>query len=225
MGGMQMGGGAMELLGLLRIEEVRKDKQIDMDESTWETISTAQRDIMGDMRNFRDMSEDERAAKMKEMGDKAKDLVDEALSPGQQERLMGLIVQRNGVRSVMNDMIADKIGMTADDTKKVQAAMTKATEGMRAKFEEFRNSAGEGERPDFTKMREMMTEAQKDVEKAIEGELSKSHKEQLEALKGAKFDFPEEQRGGFGGGRPGGAGGQPGNRPRGGRPGGDNPPN
>jgi hypothetical protein len=204
-GGM---GGALELLGLLRMEEVRNE--IKMEDSTWEAVQEAQQDAMGDLRGIRDMSEDERAAKIKEIGTKAQDLVDEVLEPAQQKRLLGLLVQQRGVRSVTNSMVAKEISLSEDGVKKATEAMMQSMEGMREKMR-----PAEGERPDFTKMREAMEEANKEADKAIEATLSDDQKKALDALKGEKFEFPEQPAFGGGRGGPGGAGGRgrPGARP------------
>ncbi len=218
MRGGAMGGGAMELLRLLPIEGVAKD--IGLDEESLEAIQTAQRDLMGDMRGLRDLSEDERAEKMtemmKKMNDGAKELLNE-LSPEQQKRLMGLLVQRDGNRAAMNELVAKEIDLGEEDLKKVREAVGKVTAEMGEKMAALR-TGGDGERPDFTKMREMMEESNKDMEKAVTENLTKEHIAALEAMKGEKFEFPAVQ--GFGGrGGPGGGRGGPGGGGRGGRPG------
>jgi hypothetical protein len=205
------GGGAMELLGLLRMEEVREE--IKMEESTYEAVQKAQGEMMGEMRGLRDMSESERAAKVKEMGEKTQDLMDECLEPSQQKRLLGLYAQQAGARAVMNSLVAKEIELSEEGIKKCQEAMTKSMESMREKMR-----PADGERPDFTKMREMMQEAMKDATKAVEDTLTAAQKKALEELKGEKFEFPEQAfgRGGPGGGA--GRGGRPGGQ-RGARPG------
>lgn len=219
MGGM-MGGGASELLGLLRIEEVRKE--IELDEESLQAIETAQQDLMAQARGMRDMTPEQRAEKMKEMNSAAQDLLDEALQPEQQKRLMGLLVQRNGNRAAMNEVVAKEIGLEEKEIDQVREAATEARGDMRERFQALRG--GDGERPDFSKMQEMMEEIYKDVDKAIAAKLSEEQLKALEALKGEKFEFPQRAAfGGRGAGGPGARDGRPGGRPeRGNRPGNDN---
>ncbi len=221
-GGLSMGG-ALELISLLRMEEVQKEVEM-----TAETYQAVQESVFGGMAGMRDLSETERTAKMKEMNEKAKELLDEVLSPEHQKRLMGLLVQQNGNRAASNDLIAKEIGLDEAGIKKVEEAVTKAGEASRAKMQEMMAAArggggGAGGGFDPAKFQEMRDSMQKDTDKAIADVLTDAHKKALEALKGDKFAFPERQqfgRGGPGGG-PGGGGPPGGGRTRGARPGGD----
>lgn len=212
-GGFSMGG-ALDLIGLLRMEEVQKEVGLSAE------AAQAARDAMPDMRELFGASAEDRTAKLKEANTKAQEVLDEVLSPDKQKRLMGLYAQQAGVRSVTNDLIAKEIGLDTAGIAKVKEATEKAATGMREKFQEVRDSG------DFSKMREMMEASQKETEKAILDVLSDDQEKALEALKGEKFTFPERTfgRGGPGGG-PGGPGGPGGGRGEGGgrtRPGSDN---
>lgn len=208
MGGGMSGAGATELLTLLRDEKVREE--VEVSEDVMKAIQEAQAPLREKMRGLRDMSEQERTALMKEMGDSAQDLMDEVLTPAQQKRLMGLLVQQNGVRSVMNSLVAKQIGLDEKGTKKVQDALQAFGEEMREKMTKVRESG------DFSTMREQMGSMREDMEKKLGEALTKDQAKALEELKGEKFEFSENQRGGrggFGGGQgggPGGAGGRPG---------------
>lgn len=231
-------GPALELMGLLRMEEVRKD--IELDDEVWEVV---QEKTQVDFRAMRDMSEDERAKKMEEMNSVAQDLMDEALEPSQQERLMGLLAQQAGPRAALNDIVAEKIGLKDASKKKLQEALEKQGEEMREKMQSVfaemgfgrgggrgpGGAGGEGGRPDFTQMREKMEEMRKESTEALEAEFKKVDAgafKKFEDLKGEKFEFPQfggfggrgGGPGGFGGGRGGRGGGEAGGR--GGRPGG-----
>jgi hypothetical protein len=237
--GFGFGGGATELMMLLRMEEVRKE--VDMTDETYEAVQTAARENMSGLADLRDASEAERTAKMKELNDKTQELLDEVLSPDHQKRLMGLLVQQRGMSASTNDLIAKEIGLDEAGVKKVEEAAAKSREGMREKMMEVFQAArgggagGAGGGFDREKMQAMMEENQKETDKAIAAVLTEPQKKALENLKGAKFEFPEGGmfggRGGFGGGRgaggpgggrPGGAGGRPGGA--GGRPGGGGRP-
>lgn len=208
-------GGALELAGLLRDEKVQKE--VEMTADTYSAI----RDAMPDMRELFSASEGERTAKLKEANEKAKEMLDEVLSPEHQKRLMGLLVQQNGNRAAANDLIAKEIGLDDAGMKKVQEAATKATEEMTAKMREMFSGGGGAGGFDREKMTEMRDNAQKDTDKAIAAVLSAEQLAALEALKGEKFEFSPRTFGGPGGGGPGGRGGAGGGRP-GARPGSDN---
>lgn len=216
-GGMSMGG-ALDLINLLRMEEVQKELEMSGD------AAKAVRDMMGnimpDMRALFGASETERAKMLKESSTKAQEVLDEVLSPEHQKRLLGLYAQQNGFRSVANELVAKEIGLDEAGIAKVKEAAAKAGEDARAKMRGMRESGGEF---DFTKMREMMEAATKEAEKAVQDVLTDDQEKALETLKGEKFTFPE--RPAFGGGRggPGGPGGdRGGDRGGRGRPGSDN---
>ncbi len=210
-GGMGMSmGSALELLSLLRMEEVQKEIGVSSEDYT------ALQGALPDMRALFQAEESERDAKLKEANTKAQELIDEALSSKQQTRLMGLLVQQQGMRAVTNELVAKHIGLDAAKTEEIKAVMTKSGEEMRDKMREA-FSGGGGDRE---KMREAMEGMRKELDEAVATKLSDAQKKALEELKGDAFTFPERR--GFGGG-PGaggpGAGGAPGggrNRNRGG---------
>lgn len=206
MGGMgAMGGGAMQLLNLLRMEEVRKEVNVSAD--AYEAIQKAQRDAFSNMGNLREASEEERTKAMKDMNTKAEELLEEVVDPAGMKRLMGLLVQQQGNSAVVNELIAKEVGLKDAEVKALGEAVTKASEEGRTKMREMFQGGGP---PDREKMTEMMAEMRKKSDAAIDEKLTAEQKKALEALKGAKFTFPEG--GGFGRG-PGGAPGGGRNRP------------
>ncbi len=185
-GGMGMSmGSALEVLGLLRVEEVQKE--VGLSPEAYKQIQEA----MPDLRSLFQADESERAAKLKEANAKAQDLIDEALSPKQQTRLLGLLVQQQGMRAVSNEMVAKQIGLDAAKTEEIKAVITKSNEGMRDKM---REAFGSGDR---NKMREMFEDMRKETDAAIAAKLTDAQKKALEELKGDAFTFPERR--GFGG--------------------------
>ena len=208
MGGFQVPA-ALELMGLLRDEKVRKE--VSLEEDTYEAIREAQ----PDMQAMFQASEDERAKMMKEANTKAQDMLDEVFEPAQQKRLMGLLVQQRGNSAVTNELIAKEIGLDEAGIKKVQEVAQESQSSVREKMREMFQGGGP---PDREKMQEAMAEARKAGDEAIAKALTADQKQKLEALKGEKFEFSENAGfGGFGRG-PGGGGRGPG----GGRPGGNN---
>lgn len=219
MGGMMGGGG---VLSLLRMEEVRKELQIDESQTKkLEEISTAIRDSMPrlDFAGLRDLSDEERTKKMDEfqkaMADATKKQeakLDDILDPDQSSRLMGLLVQRENVRAVLSyDKVAAAITLTDEQKTKLTTIDRESRNGMRQRGGGGAGGAG-GERPDFAQIREQMEKARKETEEKMAAVLTDAQKKKLEELKGAKFEFPERGFGGPGGGQ-GPGGGRPG-RPR-----------
>lgn len=207
-GGMGMSlGSALEVLALLRMEEVQKEVSLSPD--AYKAVQSA----MPDMRSLFQADESERAAKLKEANTKAQELIDEALSAKQQKRLLGLLVQQQGMRALSNEMVAKQLGLDAAKTEEIKAVMTKTGEEMRDKMRE----AFSGGDRDREKMREMMESVRKELDQAVVAKLSDDQKKALEELKGDAFTFPERR--GFGG--PGGGGPGPGG-PGGGQGGGRN---
>lgn len=234
--GMMGAGGAMQLLGLLGMEEVRKE--VNVSSEVYEAIQTKQREAMAGMAGLRDASEEERTKIMKDMNTKAQELLDEAVEPAGMKRLMGLLLQQQGQSAATNELIAKEIGLKDPELKAVTEVVTKMNEERGTKMREmFTGGAGGGAgggAPDAAAMAEMrkkMTdltaELRKKSDTAIDEKLTAEHKKAIETLKGEKFTFPEGGgfggfggRGGAGGGRGGaGGGGAGGGRTR---PGSDN---
>lgn len=206
-GGMGMSmGSALELLSLLRMEEVQTE--IGLSPDAYKAVQSA----LPDMRSLFQADESERAEKLKEANAKAQDLIDEALSPKQQTRLLGLLVQQQGMRALSNELVAKQLGLDAAKTEEIKAVMTKAGEEMRDKMREA-FSGGGGDRE---KMREMFESMGKELDQAVAAKLSDEQKKALEELKGDAFTFPERRGFGGPGGRGPGGGGPGGGRNRGG---------
>ena len=212
MGGMfgsMMGGGALQLMGLLRNEDVRKE--IDLSDDVFQAIQDAQGDTFSKMRGLRDASEEDQKKIMEEVNSSAQDLMDEVLTPDQQKRLMGLLAQIVGPPSVMNSLIAKELSLP----ESTRADLAKEAEAFGTKMREMFTSAREnGSFPDFSKIQESLDEFSKNVE----SKLSDSQKKAFEQLKGEKTALADAGimglmgsamgGGGFGGrGGPGGPGG------------------
>jgi len=136
--------------------------------------------------------------KIRKAAAEAEDKLGEILDPTQAERLIGLIIQREGVRSINSKMVAGKLGVT-DDQKAKMAEMEK--ENMEKMREMFQGGFG-------PEMRDKMRAFRDESESKMKEILTAAQKEQMESLKGTEFKFPEPQMRGPGG--RGGAGGGPG---------------
>ncbi len=215
MGGMfgsMMGGGALQLMGLLRNEDVRKE--IDLSDDVFQAIQDAQGDTFSKMRGLRDASEEDQKKIMEEVNGSAQELMDEVLTPDQQKRLMGLLAQIVGPPSVMNSLIAKELSLP----ESTRADLAKEAEAFGTKMREMFTSAREnGSFPDFGKIQESLDEFSKNVE----SKLSASQQTAFEQLKGEKTALADagimglmgSAMGGGGGlGGRGGPGGPGGNR-------------
>ena len=156
--GAAPGGGAMQLMGLLNMEEVRKE--VGLSEEIWEAIpDEAKRPDWGQMR---DASPEERTEKLAEYNQTVTDTLDEVLELPKQRRLLGLLAQQGGFATVANELVAKEIGLDEEGIKKVREAVQEAQEStqseMREMFSGFgrRGGGAEGERPDREEMRTKM---------------------------------------------------------------------
>lgn len=202
-----MGGGG--LFSLTQVAEVQAELKIDEDqkmelEAIGKEMSDARRALMPaladggrpDMAKMRELM-----PKMAEMQTKYEGKLEEVLDPKQMDRLLGLFVQRDEIRTLSNAIVAAKLKIT-DEQKAELAKIEKANgEAMMSAF-----SGGGGGGGD---MREKFQAMRKENEEKTMGILTAEQKKTMEDMKGAKFEFPQR---GFGG--PGGPGGPGGGRTR-----------
>ena len=219
MGGMMGGMGGGGVTGLLMMKEVREELKLDEDQvAELEDLGKAMMESMKNMRpqgggggqppNPQDIQA--MMAKVQKANEENEAKVEEILDPKQFDRLVGLYIQRANLQSLNTKLVATRLGITEEQKTKV-AEINKANgEKMREKMRElFQDGFGPDAREKMGKMRD-------EADAKIKEILTAKQKEDMEALKGAEFKFPEPQwRGGPGG--PGGPGGGRGNR----RPGGD----
>ncbi len=211
-GGFGRGGGGY--IGLLSVEEVRKE--IELLDDQWTQIqkigedarNAAQQSGQGfDREAFAQLSEEERNKRIAEMTEQFQKRtnetnakVKEVLLPHQTERLDQLALQQRGVRALADAEVAGKLQLTEDQKKKLQAIQDEESERRRAAFE----NRGEGGRPNFN-FEEMRAQAEK-VEQDMLAVLNDQQKKSFDEMKGKPFTFPQPQfgRGGNRGNREGG---------------------
>ena len=210
-GGPQRGGragGADNPQRLLRSEAVQKelemtDEQIELIKELGEGRGRGQGVDREALRaEMEGLSDEERAAKIKEMRDsrskEQKEKLNEILLPHQMDRLSQLSVQasaQNGARSLLGGPLAEKLNIT--DEQKEQLRET--AEELQKKFDE-----------EVAKLRAEMQA------KLVET-LTSEQQAELKEITGEKFTFERQQRGdrfagGAGGGRDRGGRGGAGNR-------------
>lgn len=202
MGGM-MGGG---MLGLLQNEKVQKEIDLDADQKEkLQKLAAEMRETMrskmGDMSN---LSNEERRAKMEEMGKEIQKMgeetqkkVDGILLPKQLERVKQIQIQVQGTRALSNADVAKELGLSDEQKEKIKSINEENMKAMRDMFSGGRPSAED---------REKMSKAREENQKKLMDVLTAEQKEKFEKMKGEKFDV-SALRGGFGGN-----GGRRGNR-------------
>ncbi|MBX3420003.1 MAG: hypothetical protein KF752_00460 [Pirellulaceae bacterium] len=203
MGGMG-GGGPTQLLGMLGIDEVRKE--LGLTDDVYQAVQASQGEIFGKMRGMRDASEGERAKMREEANTASQELLDEVLTPEKQKRLLGIMVQIVGPPAVMNPSVAKEIGLSESAIEAIRKEMESFGEKAREQFTALRSG---GEFPDIAKIQEMITTMREEVNAAVESKLTDANKKSLEALKGEKFELPDNGPFGMFGRGAGGFGGPP----------------
>jgi Spy/CpxP family protein refolding chaperone len=213
-GGRGFGGGG-SLLDLARIEAVQKEIEVVDDQLT--AINKladelrAQRDSQqGERPDFRNMSEEQRDklfAEMRARREKeslaANAKLAEILLPPQITRLEEISLQQRGTSALGDPKVAEKLGLSADQKKKLEETMTANMESMRSKMQElFQGGNRDG-------IREKMQELRKEADEKVLAALTADQKAKFESLKGQPFQMPE---GAFGRGRGGDRGGDRGGR-------------
>ena len=127
------------------------------------------------------MSAEDRA-KMQENMDaaqaKSEAKIADILDPKQMDRLVGLYLQRDGVRTFRSKTVSTRLEITEDQKAKLTAQATAAREEMNAAM----SSGG-----DF---REVMEKFGKESEEKAMGLLTAAQKTKMEEMKGPKFEFP-----------------------------------
>lgn len=215
-----IGFGGINLLSVAANEAVQKE--IGADEATAgkiRSLNDEHRDAIQNEApfNFRDLqnlSDDERAAKVREWNEKRSAVtakfepkLKEALSADQFKRVKEIYVQALGSQALTNREIAKELALSEDQTKKISDLQSEY-DGKRREL--FAGGAGADARAKFGELRE--EEANKVTEV-----LTKEQQDKFAALKGKEFDT-SVLRQGRGGNRPGGDGNRPGGTRRAKRP-------
>jgi hypothetical protein len=201
-GGFGRGGGMMgnNPLTLLRNPNVQKELELSDDQK--KSVDDLNTDMRSSFQGLRDLSADERTAKIKEENDKIQKKVDDLLLPNQKERLDELQLQARGSQALTDPKVAEKLNLT-DDQK--QSLTKLASDYQQKRMDLFQG----GGRPDMDAVNNLRTE-ENDKAMAI---LTADQKDQFTKMEGKIVD-PSLLRGNFGGrgGRNRGNGGNGGNR-------------
>jgi len=211
-GGFGGFGGLAGNIGLLMREDVNKEIELlDDQQEELQELQSGMRDRMREVfANFREMSDDERREAMTDFGKSLQEDIDEVLLPHQSKRLKQISLQQRmqgGTARGLRGEVAEELGLSDDDLEEIEEKSREAAEELQKKISELR------------------AEAQKEL---LNDVLSPSQQKKLKDMLGEKFEFAQQQRGGFGGrggdagrGGDGGRGGRGGFGGRGGDRGGD----
>jgi hypothetical protein len=222
------------LLGLLRIPAVREEIELfpDQEEALRKIGERAFEEIREaggiDFRGLRNASEEERreafeklSEQRRKMERKVREGLEEVLLPGQLERLEEIALQQQGVRALTNsDKVAAALEITADQQSKFESIEDKYREKQREVRSEMREMFATREEPRdraeirkaFEEVREKMEQLRKEREKEMLAVLTAEQRQSLNDMKGEPFEMPAAEdrfgRGGPGGFRRGGRGGE-----------------
>jgi len=216
MGGMAQSPSAMWSM-LLRSEKVQKELELVDDQKAklkevGEKAMARMREAFSGGGDFRNMSDEQRRARMAEFQKKGQELAEqtkkdiaEVLLPHQVERLDQIALQVLGVQALADKEVQESLGLTEDQKQQMQKAREEVGEKIRAMF------APGAERPENPG--ERMQSLRKEAEEKVSAVLTAEQKEKFEKKKGPKFDVdpaelfprgPGRKPGGGPGAKPGG---------------------
>jgi len=210
-------GGGTSLLALTGVEAVQKEiDMVDEQKADLDKLRAAQRENRGDrtggfdFRALRELSEEERNAKMAEFREKAtaerakrekeeNAKVAEILLPPQLARVHEIRIQLMGLRALGDKEVIAKLSITTAQQKQITEIPEKAREAARAEmreaFSNLRDLSREERTEAFTKFREKAQTQEKETEKKVMAVLTAKQKTDFAAMKGEPFKMPERQAG------------------------------
>jgi Spy/CpxP family protein refolding chaperone len=200
-GGGGFGGfGQVRTSDLLRDDKVKAELNLVPDqEKKIEDLAEANRDKAREFfGSLRDLSDEERTAKIEEFRAQTQKEYDAILLPQQRDRLKQLMLQRSSQFSRGPGGLSDDLMKELNITDAQKEALTKKAEDIRADVQK--------------KVAKIQDEAKAEILSVLTSE----QRAKLEKLMGSKFEFSPPQFGGFGG--QGGQGGRPGQGGQGNRP-------
>lgn len=120
-------------LGLLSQKSVQEELKLSAEqlEKATQAITKQRESMMG----LRDLGQEERLAKMREMNEAAEKTVKEFLKPEQATRLRQVFLQVQGGRALANQALAQELNLTDDQKQKVKETLAGSQEKMRDIFQ------------------------------------------------------------------------------------------
>ncbi len=199
-------GGGMGAAQLVAIEAVQKELElVDDQKSEITKITEESRQGLGDLfGGLRDLPDEERQAKMREMQEKlaaqnkeTEEKINKVLLDHQKKRLKEITLQVRGVAALSDAEVATALALTTDQKDQIKKVIE---DGDRAR-NDLRQNAGDGDRE---ALREKGQTIRQETEQKALAVLTADQKTKLENMKGKKFEIDPALlrggRGGFGGG-------------------------
>ena len=202
--GFGRGGFGQGAVGLLRMSEVRQELGTTEDQNT--KLDELQEQVRsavggGNREDFQSLSREEREKRFAEMRTKAEQANKDAesklasiLDAKQVERLNQLRVQREGAAALARPEVATKLGLSAEQKEKINAAQDA---GRQQPGANNRDLSDEERRTAFAEMRERREKA----EAQALAVLTEEQKAKFAEMKGKEFQFPQQGGRGDGAGR------------------------
>ncbi|MEW4487097.1 hypothetical protein AB1L42_03400 [Thalassoglobus sp. JC818] len=197
-GGFGRGGGdETSLLTLAGLEQVQKEIGLSGDalaavRDLQNKVREDSREMMADFGNFRDMSREEREAAMEKAREARETVTKDAeaelaklLSDEQNSRLQQIALQIKGPRALQDKDVAAKLGLSEDQTGKIDSIISSMEDSSRELMEAARSGGREG----FMEVRTKMEALTKETDEKLEAVLTDAQKETFAAMKGADFEL------------------------------------
>jgi Spy/CpxP family protein refolding chaperone len=201
MGRMHSPGISGKLLGLLRIEEVRNELDLEEDQiQQLKDIAKMLRKGMPVPLDKRNLSPEERRAKLNETHKKAlkhsekfREQIKEVLTSDQFKRLEQIEFQVRlkirGAGVLADKKLAEKLGITDEQKKKFRELRQQLTGKMREFGEELRNTDPAERAEKEKELHQRLAEVRKEVFKQAFEVLTYEQRETLEEMKGEPFEL------------------------------------
>ncbi|WP_010588107.1 hypothetical protein [Schlesneria paludicola] len=218
-GGRGGPGGRGGLISLASNEAVQKDLALSSDAAAKvKELADEFRESLGNMGNFRDMSQDERAKAFEKMQEAGKAATEKLLpklktilTPEQFTRLQQIHWQTLGTAAFTDAEVVKALTITSAQQDQIKSVNSDFDAKQRELFQSAAGGGGRGE------MREKFDAIAKDRQAKVDAVLTKDQLAMFATLTGAKFDVSQlggRGPGGPGGGGPGGGQGARGKRPQ-----------
>jgi Spy/CpxP family protein refolding chaperone len=195
--GMDLG-----MLAMLQREPVQKElglteEQVAKIKEVFKEVFAA-RQRMGELK---DLSPEERDAKVKELRKEAMEKakaaqkkLPEILKPAQWERLKQIFVQRENVFALRNAEITKALGLTEEQNGKIRKILDQTHEEAAKVFDSLRNLSPEEMREKRAEFQEKTRKIREEAAKKIKEVLTPEQREELEKMKGKPFKDDRPQR-------------------------------
>ena len=197
-GGPGRGGNEeINLLTLAGIEQVQKEIGLSGDalaavRDLQNKVREESREMMADFGNFRDMSREEREAAMEKAREAREAVTKDAdaelaklLSDEQNSRLQQIALQVKGARALQDKEVAAKLGLSEDQTGKIDSIVSSMEDSTR----ELMEAARSGGRDGFAEVRTKIEALAKETDEKLEAVLTDAQKETFAAMKGDAFEL------------------------------------